>query len=147
MNGWHVRRLSLLLPLLALACAGCVSVDYVGKTLPPTASVDVYLAASDVPRPYQVIGNASAEIEAIPFTNPAQQLQEKLVAEARSRGADGIILGGVDTREIPSTQQTIGQASSKKKGGKKSTQYTETTTTSTSEIKSLQGTLIKYTGP
>jgi len=133
--------------VLALAGAGCVSVDYVGKSFPPTSSVDLYMSADDVRRPYQVIGNASAQVDAIPFTNPSQQLQEKLLAEARSRGADGIILSDVDTREVTSTQQTFGQASSKKKGSKKNTQYTETTTTNTSEIKSLRGTLIKYTGP
>ncbi|MEW6267903.1 MAG: hypothetical protein AB1689_01230 [Thermodesulfobacteriota bacterium] len=137
----------LVLLVCALACAGCVSVDYVGKSFPPTSNVDVYLAAADVGRPYQVIGNASAQVEAIPFTNPSQQLQEKLLAEARSRGADGIILGSVDSREVTSTQQTFGQADSKKKGSKKKTQYTETTTTSTSEIKSLHATLIKYTAP
>jgi hypothetical protein len=134
--------------LLAAVCSGCVSVDYVGKTLPPTTNVDLYMSAADVGRPYQVIGNASAQVEAMPFMDPSQQLQDKLLEEARKRGADAVILGHVDSREVQTTQQTFGQADTKKKsGGKKKTHYTETTTTNTEEIKSLRGTLIKYTAP
>lgn len=145
MDARRTRSTLRLCLLVAFVAAGCVSVDYVGRSFPPTTNVDLYLSPDDVRRPYQVIGSASAQVETIPFTNPSQQLQEKLLAEARSRGADGVILGNVDTREVTTTQQTVGQAKSKKKGSKKATQYTETTTTSTSEIKSLRGTLIKYT--
>jgi hypothetical protein len=129
---------------LAFAAWGCVSVDYVGKTYPPTANVDLYLSADDVQRPYEVIGQARAEVEVMPFASPGQQLQDQLLAEARSRGADGIILGGVTTREVVGTQQSVGQATTKKKGDKKTTQYTTTTTTNTEEKAELRGTLIRY---
>jgi len=46
---------------------------------------------------------------------------------------------------VETTSQTVGQANTKKKGDKKDTQYVQTTTTNTEEIKSLRGTLIKYT--
>src|SRR3954468_12607310 len=111
---------------LALVACGCVSVDYVGKTYPPTASVDLYMSVDDVRRPYEVIGESRAQVEALPFTNPAQQLQAKLLAEAQSRGANGVILGGLSTRQTSSTSTTTGQATSKKKGSKKNTQYTDT---------------------
>jgi hypothetical protein len=137
----------LLASLVLLACEGCVSVDYVGKSFPPTSNVDVYLAASDVRRPYEVIGDARAQVEALPFTSPGQQLQEKLLAEARSRGADGIILGQLSSREVRSTSQTTGQEHAKKKGDKKNVQYVATTTTNVEEMTELHGTLIKYTGP
>jgi len=140
------RSVGWCLGLLALGCAGCVSVDYVGKSFSPTTSVDLYLSASDVKRPYEVIGNASAQVEVLPFTNPSQQLQDELLAEARRRGADGIILGQVDSRLVPGVQQTVGRADTKKNGDKKDTHYTETTTTSTEEYRSLRGTLIRYTG-
>jgi hypothetical protein len=141
---------TLVAALALVACAGCVSVDYVGKSFPPTSHVDVYLAAGDVRRPYQVIGDARAQVEALPFTSPGQQLQEKLLAEARSRGADGIILGQLSSREVRTTAQTTGQEHAtkkgdKKKGDKKNVQYTATTTTNVEEMTELHGTLIKYT--
>lgn len=131
--------------LAAVMWGGCVSVDYVGKSYPPTASVDLYMTSADVRRPYEVIGEARAQVEALPFTSPADQLQEKLLAEARSRGANGVILGSVASRQVASTSTTTGQATSKKKGDKKNTKYTDTTTTNVEEIDELRGTLIRYT--
>ena len=140
------RRCGLLASAL-LGLAGCVSVDYVGRSYPPTAHVDVYLSPDDVKRPYETIGQVRAQVDALPFSSPGQQLQDKLVAEARSRGADGIILGGLDQRTVGAVQQTTGQATTKKKSDKKkTTAYTETSTTSTEEVVELRGTLIRYTG-
>jgi hypothetical protein len=130
---------------LTLAVAGCVSVDYVGKSYPPTANVDVYLSAADVKRRYTTIGQARAQVEAIPFSSPSQQLQDKLVAEAKSRGADGVILGGLGRRQVVGPSRTVGQATTKKKGdGKKKTTYTETTTADVEDMVELRGTLIRY---
>lgn len=125
--------------------AGCVSVDYVGKSYPPTASVELFMTPDDVKRPYEVIGEARAQADALPFTNPAEQLQQKLLLEARSRGANAVILGSITTRQVGSTSTTTGQATSKKKGSKKNTQYTDTTTTNVEEVNELRGTLIRYT--
>ena len=125
--------------------AGCVSVDYVGKSFPPTASVELFMTQDDVRRPYEVIGEARAQVDALPFTNPAEQLQQKLLLEARSRGANAVILGSITTRQVGSTSTTTGQATSKKKGSKKNTQYTDTTTTNVEEVNELRGTLIRYT--
>jgi hypothetical protein len=133
--------------LVAMVVWGCVSVDYVGKSYPPTASVDLYMSAADVQRPYEVIGQSRTQVEALPFTNPAQQLQTKLLAEAQSRGANGVILSPLSTRQVSSTSTTTGQATSKKKGDKKNTQYTDTTTTNVDEVTELRGTLIRYAGP
>jgi hypothetical protein len=139
-------RISRALALLALA--GCVSVDYVGRSYPPTGHVDVYYSSADVKRPYSTMGEVRAQVDAIPFTNPSQQLQEKLVAEARSRGANGIVLGGLNRREVVgAVSHTVGQTKGDKKGGskKRTKTYTETTTTSVDEIVELRGTLIHYT--
>ena len=124
--------------------AGCTSVDYVGKTYAPTTNVDVYMSADDVGRPYDVMGEARAQVDTIPFAKPGQQLQDKLVAQAREKGADGIILGQLQNRTVGSTSNTTGQAERKKHRGKKKTQYTETTTSSDSEVTELRGQLIRY---
>lgn len=126
------------------ALSGCVSVDYVGQTYAPTAVVDLYFSPDDVKRPYTVMGEVSAQVEVLPFQKPGQQLQQKLMDEARRRGANGMILGPVTTREVAGTQQTTGQEHWKKKGKKSTGTYTETTTTSTEEQAELRGTLIRY---
>lgn len=131
--------------LLVVGCVcGCASVDYVGKTYAPTTTVEVFMSADDVRRPYEVMGEARAQIDAIPFSKPGPQLQEKLLAEARAKGADGIILGQLETRTVGSTSNTTGQGERKWKKGKKTTQYTETTTASDDEVTELRGQLIRY---
>jgi hypothetical protein len=131
--------------LAAVLCWGCVSVDYVGKSYSPTASVDLYMTPGDVKRHYEVMGEVRASVEVLPFSNPSQQLQTKLLAEAQSRGANGLILGALSSHERTSTATTTGTAQTKKKGDKKNTQYVETTTTNTEQIDELRGTLIRYT--
>jgi hypothetical protein len=130
--------------MVAMLLAGCTSVDYVGKTYAPTSNVDVYMSADDVGRPYEVMGEVRAQVDTIPFAKPGKQLQDKLVAEARAKGADGIILGQLQNRTVGSTSNTTGQAERKKHKGKKKTQYNETTTTSDSEVTELRGQLIRY---
>ncbi len=128
--------------LAAVVLSGCVSVDYVGKSFTPTANVDVYMSDADVRRPYEVMGQVRAEVPSLPFQNSAQQLQDRLVAEARSKGADGIILGGLDRRIVGETTHTTGQGTKTKKG--KKVQYQETTTSDPDEVTELRGQLIKY---
>jgi hypothetical protein len=130
--------------MVAVLLAGCASVDYVGKSYAPTANVDVYMSADDVRRPYEVMGEARAQIDAIPFSKPGQQLQQKLLEQARAKGADGIIIGQLQNRTVGSTSNTTGQGDKKWKKGKKKTQYTETTTTSDDEVTELRGQLIRY---
>ena len=139
---YHERMSRLLIVVVLLA--GCTSVDYVGKTYAPTSNVDVYMSTDDVRRPYEVMGEARAQVDTIPFSKPGQQLQDKLVAEARAKGADGIILGQLQNRTVGSTSNTTGQAERKKHKNKKKTQYNETTTTSDSEVTELRGQLIRY---
>ncbi len=124
--------------------AACASVDYVGKSYPPTANVDLYMSADDVQRPYEVMGEARAQVDAIPFAKPGPQLQQKLMEEARARGANGVILGALESHEVGSTSHTTGQGDTKWHKGKKKTQYTENTTTSTDEVTELRGQLIRY---
>ena len=125
-----------------LALAGCVSVDYVGTSYAPTTAVDLFFSPDDVRRPYTVMGEVSAQVDVVPFVSPGPQLQEKLLLEARRRGANGMILGGITTREVGATQQTVGQVQGKKR--KNQATYTETSTTSTDERAELRGTLIRY---
>ena len=138
------RRTLHWIAVLAIAIGGCVSVDYVGKSYPPTTQVDVYLSMTDVKRPYTTIGEVRADVAAIPLADSAKDLQEKMIAEARKRGANGIVLGGLDRRRVvgPTSQTVWTEQKGKSKKSKKG--YASTTTDS-EEVVELRGTLIRYT--
>ena len=80
-----------LIPAALLAClaAGCATVDYVGESFQPTSQVDVYFAEKDVPREYKVIGQVLASGDQ--FVT-ASRLNTKLMARAREKGADAVII-------------------------------------------------------
>ena len=138
------RRLTLhWIAVLAIAIGGCVSVDYVGKSFPPTTQVDVYLSMTDVKRPYTTIGEVRADVAAIPLADSAQDLQAKMIAEARKRGANGIVLGGLDRRRVVGPSQTVW--TEQKGKSKKSKKGYASTTTDSDEVVELRGTLIRYT--
>jgi len=124
-----------------MVVAGCVSVDYVGTSHPPTESVDVFYAPDDVRRKYTVMGEVSADVDVLPFVSSGQELQAKLIEEAKKRGANGIILGGMTKRVVGGSSTTTGQVDWKKN---KHGTYTETTTSSDDEKAELRGTLIRY---
>jgi hypothetical protein len=137
-------RFGAVLVTAVLVLSGCVSVDYVGQSYAPTSAVDMYFSPDDVRHQYTVMGEVTAQVDVLPLTSPGQQLQAKLLEEAKRRGASGLIVGHVVTREVGSTQQTTGQGQVKKGSKKKKQTWTETSTTSTDERAELRGTLIRY---
>jgi hypothetical protein len=88
-----MTRRALAVAMAVMALTGCVSVDYVGTSYAPTESVDVFYSPDDVRRRYTVMGEVTAELDVLPFVSSGQELQGKLLEEARKRGANGIILG------------------------------------------------------
>lgn len=137
-------RIGAMLAAAMLVLPGCVSVDYVGQSFAPTSAVDLYFSPDDVRRDYTVMGEVTASVDVLPLTSPGQQLQAKLLEEAKRRGANGLIVGHVVTREVGSTQTTTGQGQWKKGSKKNKGTWTETSTTSTDEQAELRGTLIRY---
>lgn len=75
--------------VLACFAAGCATVDYVGESYQPTSHVDVFFAEKDVPKEYQVIGQVLASGDEYVS---ASALNTKLMARAREKGADGVII-------------------------------------------------------
>lgn len=71
--------------LASLLLLSCESVRYIGTSYPQTDHVDIYYSAHDVKKPYEVIGKASNA------GNNLQKNQDKIINEAKKRGADGII--------------------------------------------------------
>lgn len=71
--------------LVSLLYLSCDTVRYIGKSYPPTTTVDIYYSAHDVKKDYEVIGKASNA------GNNLQKNQTKILNEAKKRGAGGII--------------------------------------------------------
>ena len=128
-----------ILTALALTICSCVSVDYVGKSYPATSNVEIYFAEADIPRDYEVMGELIAETDDMVFTN-GEKMQNKLVEEAKKKGADGIILSGLERRVTGET----GSTSSETKVSNDKVRTTERSDSSVKEKKELRARLIKF---
>ena len=123
--------------LMSIAFIACVNTDYIGKSFAPTTNVDVYFSEADVEKEYEVMGKITEESsEFISF----EKLQQKMVEQAMEKGADGIIIGGMEKIEAGSSSTTSGSID------KDITEDTFSSSTSNITIKDnvLHGTLIKY---
>jgi len=80
--------------VLVLLVSSCVQTEYVGKSYSATRHVDIYFAASDVTQRYETMGEIKAEApDALSF----EQMEQQLIQDAMARGADGLIVGGMET--------------------------------------------------
>ena len=94
-----------LLALFVLLVAACAQpVRYVGRSYPPTFHVDLYFSEEAITKDYQVMGHAVAEAPDT-YLN-IEELQEKLEAKAREKGADGIVIYGFDRIQTASKTRT-----------------------------------------
>ena len=92
-NYFHLSSLLLLATLFTVGCA-MVGVEYVGElSFSPTTTVDVYFSVEDIERGYTIMGQVLG-------TGPLgsnDKIQEKLIEEAKRRGADAVVITGLDT--------------------------------------------------
>jgi hypothetical protein len=83
--------------ILILFVIGCASVKYVGKSYNPTNSVDVYYSEKEINKEYEVMGHAVASGGLFVTDN---RIHEKLIEEAKIKGADAIVITGVDVEHV-----------------------------------------------
>ncbi len=94
----------------AAVLVGCATTDYVGETYAPTTHVDIFFAESDVDRAHKTIGTARTEgTEYMTF----EAIEQQLVADAMARGADAIIIDGMETVTVGSTTTASGTSHDK----------------------------------
>jgi len=87
-------RTSILISLFLFSfLISCAHVNYIGKTYKKTQNIDIYFSSSDTNQEYEVIGHA---ISAGQIFVSVDDLQEKLVKEAKTNGADAIIITDID---------------------------------------------------
>lgn len=136
-----MKKLLLFLPLL-LVFASCTKVDYVGEEYPPTDHVDLYFAVADAPSGYKVMGYIVASA---PDMVSAEKMQKKMMEKARAKGADGLIIEGLNRYQSGSNTNYAETSTQKTddKGKTKTTTHGSTSTSNESE-KEIKGTLIKY---
>lgn len=78
----------ILLLFLAISCSP--RINYLGDTAPPTTQVDTYFDMGDITKEYKVLGLLSANNADNGFLS-LNDLKEKLIEEAKKRGADAIL--------------------------------------------------------
>ena len=88
--------------LLACLAAGCATVDYVGQSYAPTSHVDVFFAEKDVAKEYTVIGQVLASGDQYVS---AAALNTKMMARAREKGADGVIILEVSRKPMSTSPE------------------------------------------
>ncbi len=124
-------RYTVPLMVLVLFVGACSErgVDYVGTSYSPTTDVDLYFSEFDVEEDYVVMGRAVARAGTRVST---KRLQEKLLQEAREKGADGVIIHEFD--RVP-----VGEITNENTSGN-----TTITTTTVREERQIEATFIKY---
>jgi len=71
----------------------CAHVNYIGKTYDKTDQVEILFSESETDKDYEIMGHA---ISAGQLFVSMDDLQEELIQEAKQKGADAIIITGVD---------------------------------------------------
>ncbi len=77
-----------LLSFLVISCAP--RVNYLGDEYAPTSHVDIFFDEVDIERNFKVMGLISANNSNNTF-NSLDKIKEKMVEEARMKGADAIL--------------------------------------------------------
>ena len=126
-----------LLVAVALFLTACTKIDYVGQEYPPTTHVDLYFSLDDIEKEYEVMGHLVATADEMVS---AEKMQEDMLKKAREKGADAIVILGLE-RYAAGGSSTYTETRSKEKN--KETTIGKTTTSS-EEKKEIRATLLKY---
>ncbi|PVD52971.1 hypothetical protein DC498_06275 [Terrimonas sp.] len=94
--------MAIALSILFNACAP--TIQYIGKSYNPTANVDLYMDTHDIKKDYEVIGKTDG-ISGV-FGSTFEEIQSKIIEEAKKRGADGVIIYNMEQRVLGTTSST-----------------------------------------
>lgn len=138
--------------MAGLLCVGCAYTEYSGTNFQPTTRVDVYFGADQITKKYTVMGEAKTEGgEDMSF----EQIEQKMVKDAMAKGADAILIEGLDEVTIGVMNNTTGKegerpvyvvgADGKIQNVGGTAHYNLIDTSSTLKDKILKAQLLKYT--
>ena len=132
----------LMLAALPMLVSACAHLDYAGQSFPPTEHVDLFYSESNVGREYAVMGELTGTGDQLVST---QKLQDEMVKKAREKGADGVVILGLEhfqSGENTNYNETTTEGKTKK--GKTVTTTSGSSSTSSEELKRIRAILIKY---
>jgi hypothetical protein len=93
--------------ILVFTSCSITNIRYIGKTLPETSQVDVYVESSSIKQPFEYIGKGY--VAGFGAHNP-EKIQQKSIRKARKNGADAILITDYerfnDGTSITSTRQS-----------------------------------------
>jgi len=122
---------------LVFALSACAHVDYVGRTYPPTSKVDLYFDERDVRPEYEVMGQVIARANDLVS---AEKLQSKIMKKAGEKGADAVVINGMDRYKTGESTSYEEQTKEVKKG----TQTTGSSSTTATNEKEIRAVFLKY---
>jgi hypothetical protein len=134
-------RLALLSVVLLLTLAACTKIDYVGEEYPPTQQVDMFFSEAEIQVDYKVMGHLIATADDYVSSG---KMQKKIMEEARKKGADAVVILGLDRYQSGESQHYSETSETKEKKSGTKTVTSATTTTSVDEKKKIQAIFIKY---
>src|SRR5215831_12684114 len=127
---------------LLMLATSCAHLDYAGQSFPPTQNVDLFYSEANVNREYTVIGELTGTGDQFVST---QKLQDQMVQKAREKGADGVVILGLEHFQSgENTNYTESTTEGKNKKGKTVTTTSGSSSTSSEESKRIRAILIKY---
>ena len=130
---------------LLLIATGCAHLDYAGQSFPPTQNVDLFYSEANVNREYTVMGELTGTGDQ--FVS-SQKLQDQMVQKAREKGADGVVILGLEHFQSGSnTNYNETTTEGKNKKGKTVSSTSGSSSTSSEESKRIRAILIKYKAP
>jgi hypothetical protein len=79
------------IPLFVILLFSCsIKIRYIGKSLPPTKSIDVFISEKSIKRPFEYIGKGY--IGGFGFIKNQNTIQRKAEHLAREKGADAVLI-------------------------------------------------------
>jgi hypothetical protein len=124
-----------------LVAAGCTKIDYVGKQFAPTTDVAVFFSLDDVEREYEVMGHLTATADDMVS---AEKMQEDILKKAREKGADAVVILGLDRYATSSPTSWSETTETKKTESGTKTTKSGTSSGGSEEKKEIRATLLKY---
>lgn len=89
---------------LIIGCAP--KAEYLGKTYSPTTNVDFFMTAGEIKKNYEVMGEMT--VKGMLGSRNAEDMQAKLIEEAKLKGADAILVEEFQEVVTGTTSSTTG---------------------------------------
>lgn len=127
--------------MIAILSISCTKIDYVGKSYSPTANVDIYFSLDDVKGAYEVMGHLTAT--AGTFVS-SEKMQEEILKKAREKGADAVVILGLDHYVTEGGTSWSETTDTKDTGSGTRTTTSGSSSSNTEEMKEITARFIKY---